>query len=430
MADGPCARRISFSKMSLSQVEGMRARPIVQVIILGCFATGCGAHSERSAPSTGDSAAIPTSPTSLATAGSAGGDTNTDQVKAWALESAPADWRTSPSPDIPIVAGLTEVVAVQESRGDYESLASVESVTSSAVTYSFSVRSGSVNGMASNRARRVVPRRDMEVARGYRMTFSSADAESFPGQTAVGISAALYRELHDRGQSRLDLYASTDVVAAVASILSTLGAEGSDLSGELTRVEPEPVGVPVLVNGRRVWLPALHAKGEFQRIDRAVVVEFWFFADPRNPITLRAAVDSARLQVVRIDFPAEEAARTLERALAEREPVEMWGVYFEFGSARLTPESMTVIDNVASVLRRHPDWRIRIDGHTDNVGSEADNLRLSQQRADAVRAELARRVGDDGSRLTVAGYGAAQPREPNTTLSGRARNRRVELVRQ
>jgi outer membrane protein OmpA-like peptidoglycan-associated protein len=213
-------------------------------------------------------------------------------------------------------------------------------------------------------------------------------------------------------------------------MLSTLGAEASDLSGELTRVEPEPVGVPVLVNGRRVWLPALHAKGEFQRIDRAVMVEFWFFADPRNPITLRAAVDSARLQVVRIDFPAEEAARTLERALAGREPVEMWGVYFEFGSARLTPESMTVIDNVASVLRRHPDWRIRIDGHTDNVGSEADNLRLSQQRADAVRAELARRVGDDGSRLTVAGYGAAQPREPNTTLSGRARNRRVELVRQ
>jgi outer membrane protein OmpA-like peptidoglycan-associated protein len=419
----------------------MRERLIVLLIIVGPFAQACGTRSERASRSEESRATTASAATSPSVTGMASPDsqpqgvasgaleTSRDSSAAWPLERAPDDWRPHQPVEIPVVARLTEAVAVQEPQGDYESIGSVESVTPSAVTYSFSVRSGPSN-MTANRARRIVPRQDLENARGYRMTFSSADPESFPGQTAVGISSAVFRELQDRGRSRLALYASTDVVAAVASILSSLGAESSDLTGELTRVDTEPVGVPVLVNGRRIWLPALHVKGDFQRIDGSVPAEFWFLADARNPLTLRAAVDRARLQVVRIDFPANETTPALERALADRQPVEMWGVYFEFGSAQLQPESMTVLEEVAAVLRRHPDWRVRIEGHTDNVGSESDNLRLSQQRAESVRAELARRLGRDGGRLDAAGYGASRPREPNTTLSGRARNRRVELTRQ
>jgi outer membrane protein OmpA-like peptidoglycan-associated protein len=89
-----------------------------------------------------------------------------------------------------------------------------------------------------------------------------------------------------------------------------------------------------------------------------------------------------------------------------------------------------VLDQVAAVLRRHPDWRLRIDGHTDDVGNESDNLNLSRQRAEAVRGALARRLGQDGGQLEAAGYGKSRPRESNATLSGRARNRRVELTRQ
>jgi len=425
-----------------SAVEKMPKRPIILPLFVGLLAQACGTSSEKSSRATADTRATTAASTSASLAGTASSDsqpvtgqsdapeTRRDTAGAWPLERAPNDWRAQGSPEIPLVAGLTEVVAVQEPQADYESIGSVESVTPNSVIYSFGVRSASVSAMTSNRARRIVSRRDLEGARGYRMTFSSADPDSFPGQTAVGISSVVFRELQDRGRSRLNLYTSTDVVAAVASILAAVGAESSEPVGELARVDSEPVGVPVLVNGRRVWLPAVHAKGAFQRIDHSSQAELWFLADARNPMTLRAAIDGARLQVVRVDFPAADAATALERALADREPVEMWGVYFEFARAHLQPESMTVLDEVVGVLRRHPDWRIRIEGHTDDVGSEADNLRLSQQRADAVRAELTRRLGREGSHLEVAGYGASRPRESNTTLSGRARNRRVELVRQ
>jgi outer membrane protein OmpA-like peptidoglycan-associated protein len=420
----------------------MREPLIVLLILVGPFAAACGTHSERSRPaedSQGVTMKPAASPSAAGTPSSDSGplglllgapDPRSGPSAPWPLEPAPDDWRTHPSTGIPIVAGLTEVVAVQEPQGDYESVGSVESVTPETVTYSFRVRSGSVSGVTSIRARRTVTRRDLESAHGYRMTFSAADPESFPGQTAVGVSSAVFLELQNQGRSRLDLYASTDAMAAVAGILSALGAESSDLTGELARVEADPVGVPVLVNGRRVWLPALHAKGDFQRLDGSVPAELWFLADARNPMTLRAAVDRTRLQVVRIDFPVEETASALERALADRQPVEMWGVYFEFASARLQPESDTVLDEVVAVLRRHPDWRLRVEGHTDDVGSEADNLRLSRQRAEAVRAALAQRLGNDGGRLQAAGYGKSRPRESNATLSGRARNRRVELTRQ
>jgi outer membrane protein OmpA-like peptidoglycan-associated protein len=417
-------------------------RRVVVVLITGAFAAACSARPEESQRAEHSQTVTAKSASSPAAAATQSSDSNplgasvgavdpeNGPPESWALEPPPADWRTHASTDIPVVAGLTEVVAVQEPQGDYESVGTVESVTPETVSYLFSVRSGSLNGVTSNRARRIVARRDIEDAHAYRMTFASADPESFPGQTAVGISSAVFRELYDHGRSRIDLYASTDVAAAVATILSAFGAGSSDLNGELARVESELVGVPVLVNGRRVWLPALHAKGDFKRIDDVVRAEFWFLADARNPMTLRAAVDRVRLQVVRIDVPAAETASALERALANSQPVEIWGVYFESGSAQLQPESDSVLDQVAAVLRRHPEWRLRIEGHTDDVGNESDNLSLSRQRAEAVRGALVRRLGQDGGQLEAAGYGKSRPRESNATLSGRARNRRVELTRQ
>lgn len=426
----------------MRRTSAIHRRVAVVLITAGAFVAACGARpdqSQRVENSQTITAKSASSPSAEATPSSdnnplgalvGAADPENGPPEPWPLEPPPNDWRARASTDIPVVAGLTEVVAVQELQGDYESVGTVESVTPTAVSYLFSVRSGSLTGVTSNRARRIVARRDIEDAHAYRMTFASADPESFPGQTAVGISSAVFRELHDHGRSRIDLYASTDVAAAVATILSAFGAGSSDLNGELARVESELVGVPVLVNGRRVWLPALHATGDFKRLDDVVRAEFWFLADAHNPMTLRAAVDRARLQVVRIDFPAAETASALERALANSQPVEIWGVYFEFGSAQLQPESDIVLDQVAAVLRRHPEWRLRIDGHTDDVGNESDNLNLSRQRAEAVRGALVRRLGQDGGQLEAAGYGKSRPRESNATLSGRARNRRVELTRQ
>jgi len=84
---------------------------------------------------------------------------------------------------------------------------------------------------------------------------------------------------------------------------------------------------------------------------------------------------------------------------------------------------------VADLLGRHPDWTLAIEGHTDSVGDPASNLRLSERRAAAVRQQLVTQYGVAPARLSAAGRGMSGYVAPNNTLTGRARNRRVDLVR-
>jgi outer membrane protein OmpA-like peptidoglycan-associated protein len=107
-------------------------------------------------------------------------------------------------------------------------------------------------------------------------------------------------------------------------------------------------------------------------------------------------------------------------------PVVLRGVTFETGRSTLKPDSYTILDIVAASLVANPDIKIEIGGHTDNTGASTTNLRLSQARADAVRAYLATK-GVGPERMVSKGYGASQPVAPNTTAAGRAQNRRVEL---
>jgi outer membrane protein OmpA-like peptidoglycan-associated protein len=109
-----------------------------------------------------------------------------------------------------------------------------------------------------------------------------------------------------------------------------------------------------------------------------------------------------------------------------RTPVVLRGVTFETGRSALNPDSYTILDIVAASLIANPEIRIEIAGHTDNTGSAATNTRLSQARADAVRAYLASK-GVQPDRMVARGYGPSQPVAPNTTPAGRGQNRRVEL---
>jgi outer membrane protein OmpA-like peptidoglycan-associated protein len=104
------------------------------------------------------------------------------------------------------------------------------------------------------------------------------------------------------------------------------------------------------------------------------------------------------------------------------------GVNFETGKSELTTESKTILDGVAESLVANEDINVRVSGHTDNTGSAALNKRLSQARAEAVRAYLIEK-GVNASRLTAAGYGPSKPIASNKTAEGRAQNRRVELTR-
>lgn len=104
------------------------------------------------------------------------------------------------------------------------------------------------------------------------------------------------------------------------------------------------------------------------------------------------------------------------------------GVNFETASAALLPESMRILDGTAEAIKgmNDPSVLVEIGGHTDDVGSQAYNLMLSQQRAEAVRQYLISR-GVDAGQLTSQGYGKTQPVADNDTEEGRAQNRRVEF---
>jgi OOP family OmpA-OmpF porin len=104
------------------------------------------------------------------------------------------------------------------------------------------------------------------------------------------------------------------------------------------------------------------------------------------------------------------------------------GVNFETGSTALTPGARDVLDRVARSLIRTPDISVEVSGHTDSTGRRETNIALSQQRAEAVAAYLAVR-GVEASRMVARGYGPDRPLTTNSTVSGRAMNRRVELAR-
>ncbi|MEO0185013.1 MAG: carboxypeptidase regulatory-like domain-containing protein [candidate division WOR-3 bacterium] len=109
------------------------------------------------------------------------------------------------------------------------------------------------------------------------------------------------------------------------------------------------------------------------------------------------------------------------------ERIILRGIYFDFNSAVIKPESYPVLDDAAKVLIAKPKMRVEIGGHTDSIGSDSYNMQLSYQRANSVKDYLVRYHNIDPSRLDVRGYGESQPIADNRTKSGRDQNRRIEF---
>ena len=100
---------------------------------------------------------------------------------------------------------------------------------------------------------------------------------------------------------------------------------------------------------------------------------------------------------------------------------------FEFASTQLTPESLPTVDEVAAILRAYPTATIRVESYTDSVGTAAANLDLSRDRSETVKGLLGGK-GIDPTRVTTAGLGQETPVASNETESGRAQNRRTDIV--
>ena len=101
------------------------------------------------------------------------------------------------------------------------------------------------------------------------------------------------------------------------------------------------------------------------------------------------------------------------------------GVNFAFDSYKVSPSYLEEIKKVAVFMSEHPDYRVVLEGHTDSIGKEAYNQKLSEKRANAV-AKALEDLGVSADKITTVGYGETRPVADNKTKEGRAENRRVE----
>jgi outer membrane protein OmpA-like peptidoglycan-associated protein len=106
------------------------------------------------------------------------------------------------------------------------------------------------------------------------------------------------------------------------------------------------------------------------------------------------------------------------------------GILFDINSDKIKPESYGVMKDIANVLTDNSSIKVKIVGHTDSDGKDADNLSLSKRRAEAVKASLVKDFGIDAARLDTDGKGASQPVDSNATAEGKANNRRVEFIKE
>jgi outer membrane protein OmpA-like peptidoglycan-associated protein len=402
---------------------------------------------------------------------------------------------------IPLCPGLTIVTAISQPQGDYESIKRIESTTADGIRLRYSSYMPDPNGHDNSTMApspwvpflvyRTVRRADLDASTTYLQQFASQGIpETVRGTTALGISRKSFRELRDKGKTALSIYQAINPYAGLKDDGSPVlpGIEYR-LAGELTRVQPAPVTVAVLVNDRMTSLPALHARGKFIYDDS----EFFFLDDEANPIALKFRIGIAQsptdpeaqklidlipdlkkmmddpasrermaklnrgrdvLDVVKISYKCEDptlapqvggsggggggsgsgaglgaGAARLEESLAKTGRADVYSIYFAFNSDQIRDESEPTLQEIADVLRRHPDWKLAIEGHTDNIATDVYNRQLSERRAAAVKNALVSAKGVSAARLTTAGLGESRPKDTNDTVEGRARNRRVELVR-
>ncbi len=354
---------------------------------------------------------------------------------------------------IPVCPGLTVVTSITQPEGDYESIKTVVAMDGSAVRFQYSSeqppeRVGGGSRIRKLNASRIVRISDLINATAYEQIFGTNIPAEIPATTAIGTSRAVLTALKTKGEADLTMFA---IPAASTGSSAKLPADPKQHPGvfdyteiyKLRRVERTPVKVSILVNGSMAALPAIHATGRSDFY--GYKAEFFFLDDEDNPLALKwrlgigaatgdkAGGDRNTLEVIKITYGCSGPAAKqslLERALAEAGHADVYDIYFSFNSDELREESEPTLQEIGDILRRHPDWKLSIAGHTDGVGGDAANLDLSKRRAAAVKNALAMRFRVNAARLTTGGFGRARPVDTNDTPEGRAHNRRVELVRQ
>ncbi len=156
--------------------------------------------------------------------------------------------------------------------------------------------------------------------------------------------------------------------------------------------------------GPRKYFARLTAAGKYE-----------YLPSDKNPgLPLEEAIDSSRIVQL-----TQQQAEVVNKAFDD--------LRFNFGQSTIREESFDALNRLVDLLQEYPSWRIRLDGHTDNVGTKARNLNLSRKRAQRVARYLQER-GIDKARIDVNYYGSSKPVADNDSEEGRQKNRRVEMT--
>ena len=385
---------------------------------------------------------------------------------------ASADLISSPAGKIPFRESLRLINAgTDELSGDYESIFQVDKITDKFVhvraAQEFPAGQGVErwlnNGTTNNKPRKINCSRtefqnDIESSVEFDGLFCREGRdEKHPGTLAMSFSRKTFNDLKKNGHSDFSYHedplksvmksfkkamasdspqstdaASQDLLKKMMSFAPGGVVDLSDndttppLKGTLHRNSNTDLAFPVMVNDQPAELPVMDVLvTTADREAHAYVLD-----DPEHPLVLATASTTAsgRDQIIRIYWDTK-APDQLEQELEKNGRAKVYDLYFDFASDVLRPESGKVLDEIAQVMRAHPDWKLGVEGNTDNIGGDASNLDLSKRRAAAVVRALSLKYLVPANRFTSTGFGASHPVDTNATPEGRARNRRVELAR-
>jgi outer membrane protein OmpA-like peptidoglycan-associated protein len=266
--------------------------------------------------------------------------------------------------------------------------------------------------------RRNIRMADRQSSQTYVLGYAANMPLIVPNTTSLGISGTSLVELRNTGKTQLSLM---------------YDAKLSLIDGQLTLIEKD-IRVPLIIDDQVVQIPVVHASGTFTGAgNRSGTGDFYFLDNKNNPMMIQSTIQFSfeknprTERIVRVAAGASMRS-AMEQSLSTLRKYDLYGIHFDFDKARMRPESATLIKDIALTLTHNPTWTLQINGHTDSIGDQAYNKRLSAARAKAVADALIKR-GIAARRLLTAGLGSTQPKGDNSTLQGRALNRRVELVR-
>ncbi|AKF03273.1 OmpA family protein [Sandaracinus amylolyticus] len=237
------------------------------------------------------------------------------------------------------------------------------------------------------------------------------------------------------------LSSSDDAGQARGDHPSQITATATEAAMRLFVVDPDVGPIPGIVvkltgaDGRAFYTGETDSAGYAEvLVPTGQRYELEYLSLGRRTTSARVEVPTGPRQDIRLTLryrrhrrTAPAAASTTTAAAPEQERLVLEDVLFESNSATITPDSFPRLDRVVEYLVHRPSARLRISGHTDNLGDPRRNLRLSEQRAQAVRDYLVQH-GIDAGRVEAIGVGDAEPVAPNDTEEGRAQNRRIEVV--